>query len=163
MRLLRFMENNQSQKSLNIYLAGPVFTQAERIWNRRLAEGLRAKGYQVILPQDEAARFITPQGVDAKAIAELCYKQALDSDVMVAVLDGADSDSGASMELGFKIHDKRINGTGKIIGVRTDFRAAEDGQLNLMFRLLDEVIYLPSFNEDMNLLVLKIDETIRKS
>ena len=106
-------------------------------------------GYSVLLPQEEAIRFTNPEGFDAKGIAELCYLQALECDVMVVVLDGADSDSGASLEAGIKIGHKRAsNVAGMIIGLRTDFRASEDGQLNAMFRLLDRVVYFPSFNED---------------
>lgn len=134
---------------VTLYWAGPLFTQAERLWNRRCAETLRKKGYKVILPQDEAAPFVTEHGVDTKGIAELCYRQAVACDGMVAVLDGADSDSGTSVEVGIKIaHRRAANDHSTVIGVRTDFRASEDGQLNGMFKLLDAIVYLPSFVED---------------
>ena len=49
------------------------------------------------------------------------------SDAVVAVLDGVDTDSGTCIEMGY------AKGQGKlVIGVRTDFRAGEDGGLNLM-------------------------------
>jgi nucleoside 2-deoxyribosyltransferase len=118
-------------------------------------------GYSVLLPQEEALRFTTPEGVDANGIAELCYMQAVRCDVMVVVLDGADSDSGTSLEAGIKIgHHRALNGAGTIIGVRTDFRASEDGQLNAMFRLLDKVVYFPSFNEDPEALCRTLHGTI---
>jgi hypothetical protein len=57
---------------------------------------------------------------------------------MIVVLDGADSDRGSSMEAGLRIGYKRaLNDLGAIIGVRTNCRASEDGQLNAKFRLID--------------------------
>jgi nucleoside 2-deoxyribosyltransferase len=151
--------------SLELYWAGPLFTQAERIWNRRCAELLRGKQYAVILPQEEADKIIAVHGLDLPRIVEQCYQQAIRADVMVAVLDGADSDSGTSVEIGLRIGHLRAtnNNAKKTIGVRTDFRASEDGQLNAMFRLLDRTIYSPSLkSEDPVALCAKIDGVIRE-
>jgi nucleoside 2-deoxyribosyltransferase len=146
---------------LTVYWAAPLFTQAERVWNRRCTEDLRARGYSVILPQDEAKPFITPAGSDFSGIAEQCYRQCIECDLMIVVLDGADSDSGTSLEAGLKIGTRRaLNAGGKVIGLRTDFRASEDGQLNAMFRLLDKVIPFSSLNEDVELLCATIHKTI---
>ena len=49
------------------------------------------------------------------------------SDAVVAFLDGADSDSGTCIEIGYAKAKGKL-----IIGVRTDFRAGEDRGLNLM-------------------------------
>ena len=46
------------EKIITLYWAAPVFTQAERIWNRLCAEYLRKKNYVVILPQDEVVKFM---------------------------------------------------------------------------------------------------------
>jgi nucleoside 2-deoxyribosyltransferase len=53
---------------------------------------------------------------------------ALDNcEVVVAILDGPDADSGTSFEMGY------ARGRGKrVIGVRTDFRGSEDHGVNLM-------------------------------
>jgi nucleoside 2-deoxyribosyltransferase len=103
-----------------------------------------------VLPQEEAAAFIKGPKIDALPLAENCYRQSMECDVMIVVLDGADSDSGTSLEAGLKIGHRRAARTGgKIIGVRTDFRASEDGELNAMFRLLDDVVHFPPFNEDL--------------
>lgn len=154
---------------ITLYWAAPCFTQAERIWNRLCVESLRKKGYNVILPQDEANKFFVDDVLDFDALAENCYSQAIASDVVVAVLDGPDPDSGMSMEVGFKIRDielkmsnPRVLVKGAAIGVRTDFRVSEDGQLNAMFRLLDDVILFPSFNESYEELCDKIDESIKR-
>jgi nucleoside 2-deoxyribosyltransferase len=149
--------------TLTLYWAGPLFTQAERVWNRRCTATLRDKGYDVILPQDEADAFITDGVVDMEGIAEQCYRQVVASDVVVAVLDGADSDSGTSVEVGIKIgHRRATSDASTIIGVRTDFRTSEDGQLNGMFRLVDAVVAVPSFDEDPAALCEQIHETIQR-
>jgi nucleoside 2-deoxyribosyltransferase len=115
----------------------------------------------VLLPQDEALPFITRTKVDALGIAEHCYRQAVDCDVMIVVLDGADSDSGSSLEAGIKIaHRRAVKDGTKIIGLRTDFRASEDGRLNAMFRLLDSVVTFLSFNEDLDELCRVLNDAI---
>ncbi len=148
--------------SLKVYWAGPLFTQAERIWNRRCAAVMTQRGYDVTLPQDEAQQFITENGPDLAAIAELCYRQVNECDVVVAVLDGADADSGTSLEVGLKISRRReTNENSIIIGVRTDFRQSEQDGVNGMFRLLDDIVPFPSFNEDLDALCEAIDAAIR--
>jgi nucleoside 2-deoxyribosyltransferase len=136
---------------LTVYWAGPLFTQAERLWNRRCARALQEKGYSVVLPQDEADKFRGANGdIDFLGLAEDCYHKSVECDVMIVVLDGADSDSGTSLEAGLRVgHRRAKNSSGKIIGVRTDPRASEDGKLNAMFRLLDKVIYADQFGEDL--------------
>lgn len=147
---------------MKVYWGGPLFTQAERLWNRRCVAALRAMGYAVVLPQDEAVPFVKAGSIDARRIAEHCYRQSVDCEIMVVVLDGTDVDSGASVEAGLRIgHQRALGAGGKTIGVRTDFRRSEDRHLNAMFRLLDAQIYLPSFkNEDPEALCQKIHKTI---
>lgn len=149
-------------EKVTLYWAASCFTQAERIWNRLCVEELRAKGYIVTLPQDEANKFIVNGILDFDALAEHCYSQAVGHMVVVGVLDGPDPDSGTSMETGFKIRDIKTGGKGIAIGVRTDFRVSEDGQLNAMFRLLNDVVFFPSFNESYQELCDKIDEKIKE-
>jgi len=146
------------RKVKKIYWAAPLFTQAERIWNKMCAEWLRAKGYRVILPQEEAEKHVRPDGsMDFDALARDCYCCALESDAVAAVLDGPDPDSGTSMEAAFKIQHG-----GLVIGLRTDFRKAEDGELNAMFRLLTKVIYYSSLNQPYETLLVMLDEELQK-
>jgi len=119
------------------------------------------RGHEVILPQDEANKFLGGDKQDFKGLAESCYSQAIGCDAMVDILDGPDPDSGMSMEAGFKIRDIKTGGRGVTVGVRTDFRVSEDGQLNAMFRLLDDIVFFPSFNESCQELCDQIDEKIQ--
>ena len=111
-----------------IYLAGPLFSLADRRFNEEFAKALEQSFLpsMVILPQDHGAKF-----GEAEGFAERMYSFALDainhSDAVVAILDGADSDSGTCIEIGY------AKARGKpVIGVRTDFRSGEDRGLNLM-------------------------------
>ena len=111
-----------------IYLAGPLFSLAERRFNEEFAKALERSilPSMVILPQDHAAKID-----EADGFAERMYCFALDainhSDAVVAILDGADTDSGTCIEIGYAKAKGKL-----IVGVRTDFRSGEDRGLNLM-------------------------------
>ena len=111
-----------------IYLAGPLFSLAERDFNILFAQMIesRMKDVEVILPQERASKFLALDN-GMKMIFEDCLKMVDEADIMVAVLDGPDADSGTSVELGYAYSVKT-----PIIGVRTDFRISEDKGLNLM-------------------------------
>ena len=103
---------------MRIYFAGPLFTQAERQWNRRIAARLTDLGYVVFLPQEEVQALATLQ---ADAIFQMDVDGVRAADVVIAVLDGADPDSGTSFECGLAY------GLGiPIVILRTDFRAGGD-------------------------------------
>jgi nucleoside 2-deoxyribosyltransferase len=113
---------------VRLYLAGPLFTQAERRWLRELASGLRGGGHTVFLPQedsDDPRR--DPR--DPQATYERNRAAIGACDAVVAVLDGSDADSGTAWECGYAA------GLGRpVVALRTDFRGGEDGGLNLMLR-----------------------------
>jgi nucleoside 2-deoxyribosyltransferase len=119
-----------------IYLAGPLFTLAERQFNERLAESLtRAMpGVEVILPQERSKLFLgKPDGLHL--IFKDCLEMVDACEVVLAILDGADADSGTCVELGYAW------ARGKpVIGVRTDFRSSEDRGLNLMVSHVCQVL-----------------------
>lgn len=103
---------------MRLYLAGPLFTQAERAFNERLGAALQAEGHDVFLPQTEVKAIAT---LDADAIFKIDVDGVRGADAVVAVLDGADPDSGTSFECGLAY------GLGiPIVAVRTDFRAGGD-------------------------------------
>lgn len=100
---------------MNLYLAAPLFTQAERSWNLRLAALLSAAGHPVFLPQAEVLAIET---LNAETIFRVDIDGVRSADAVVAVLDGADPDSGTSFECGLAY----ALGT-PVVLVRTDFRA----------------------------------------
>jgi len=100
---------------MQLYVAGPLFTQAERAWNLRLAALLTGAGHRVFLPQAEVQAIAT---LDADVIFGVDVEGVRSADAIVAVLDGADPDSGTSFECGLAF----ALGI-PIVIVRTDFRA----------------------------------------
>jgi len=149
---------------MKIYFAGPLFTQNERVWNRRITARMQEldASLEIFMPQEVK---IDGKFNDPKKYGKLfdVLRQSIDdSDAMVAVLDGPDADSGTAWEVGYAC------GKGKpVIGVRTDFRKNDDSGLNVMLRrCLAHYVFHMSFSEDPDLvareIVRKID-LVRKS
>jgi len=115
----------------SIYLAAPLFTQAERIWNKKIANAIRKRNpdLNVILPQKEAKKAVIGGVFNFHKLFKLCLEEINKCDIILAILDGSDSDSGTCFEVGYSYaKDKRL------IGVRTDIRKGkgEDKALNAM-------------------------------
>jgi nucleoside 2-deoxyribosyltransferase len=132
-----------------IYLAGPLFSAAERRFNLGLTQRLEAVGFKVFLPQRDGAERDRPP-YDAmtpeerrQAMFRLDRSRILDSDVFLFVLDGRVPDEGACVELGIAHCQKYLqNGEKLLLGLHTDTRAAFVGaRLNPMVRVpLDYVV-----------------------
>ena len=136
---------------MKIYLSAPLFTQVERRWNRMLAAALeeRIAGAQVILPQDLKFGDAYNRPSDFSKLFRGCVDSLKEADVVVAVLDGPDVDSGTAFEVGYA-HARGV----PIIGIRTDFRKSQDRGLNLMLSQgCTELLRAMSFNEDLGQLV----------
>lgn len=122
----------------SMYLAAPLFSLAERNFNRQLAQALWAEGFLVLLPQERTNNFRRLDGsVDLSGLALDCADLANSLDIMVAIVDGSDVDSGTALEVGMR-HSHRK----PILAVRTDFRGSEDPltRVNAMFRLVDKLL-----------------------
>jgi nucleoside 2-deoxyribosyltransferase len=115
---------------MKIYLAGPLFTQAEQEWLRRLKAQILTRSaaapVEVCWPGDLfSAEQIADWGDQAKhEIFERCRLHLDDSDAVVAVLDGTQVDDGTAWEIAY-FYARRSPGN-PIIGIRTDFRKAGD-------------------------------------
>ncbi len=97
---------------MKLYLAGPLFTTAERTWNAEVASALRAAGHEVFLPQEKEP------GKDGPGIFATDVGGIDRADGLVAIMDGPDPDSGTAWEVGYAF------GTSKpVVLVRTDVRA----------------------------------------
>jgi nucleoside 2-deoxyribosyltransferase len=114
-----------------IYLAGPLFTQAEWLWNAQLAAALRERGYEVILPQEGSEPMVRGEvEFDSEWIFRTNVASIDRADVVVAVLDQPDPDSGTCWECGYAFHAGI-----PVIGLRTDLRVGGDtpvSTVNLM-------------------------------
>ena len=96
---------------MKLYLAGPLFSSAERSWNVELTAALRDAGHEVFLPQEQQP------GKDAPGIFSTDVDGIDWADALVAIMDGSDPDSGTAWEVGYAYRKKPI------VLVRTDFRA----------------------------------------
>lgn len=118
-----------------IYLAAPLFSEAQKIYNAGLAGLLASQYYSVHLPQN----FEDTAESRSKNREELIYRWNLaalkNSDIVVAVIDGSDADSGTAWEMGY------ATALGKrVIAIRTDFRRYSENELvNLMLETEAEI------------------------
>jgi len=106
---------------VQVYLAGPLFSQAERAWLDGLAAVLRGDGFDLFVPHEnfDAITELTPEAVYRIDGAGLRSSNAL-----LAWLDGPMVDDGTAAEIGAFAElvasgDSRYRG---IVGLVTDLR-----------------------------------------
>jgi nucleoside 2-deoxyribosyltransferase len=125
---------------MQIYIAAPLFSTAERTFNLQLAEALEQIGFEVFLPQRDGTEAKNPEYnelplEDRRTIMfELDRDQIIGADIFIYVLDGRVPDEGAAVELGIAYMAK-IAGTKPkhLLGLHTDQRATfRDAQFNPM-------------------------------
>ena len=104
-----------------IYVAGPLFSEAERAWLDSLAARLRAEGFDCFVPHEKVDELkeLTPGEVFRVDAAGL-----RDANVLLAWLDGPLVDDGTACEVGLFAElvaggDPRYRG---IVGLVTDLR-----------------------------------------
>jgi hypothetical protein len=133
---------------MKIYFAGPLFSEAERMFNIELTGQLENLGFQVFLPQrDGVERGKPPYDKMStekrrKSMFVMDRDKIFDCDIFLFVLDGRVPDEGACVELGMAYTDKLITDRRRlIIGLQTDLRAAFiKSKLNPMLKLCFEQI-----------------------
>jgi nucleoside 2-deoxyribosyltransferase len=110
-----------------VYIAAALFSDAELDFNRKLRDEINSAGFRVFLPQEDSNN-IKNERTRQKIIFGKNEAAIQNSDIIVAVLDGADVDSGTAWEIGYAY------ALGKhILGLRTDFRTLGiEGTINLM-------------------------------
>jgi len=114
-----------------IYLAGPLFSRAELEYNLKLKDMLLNNGFSVFLPQEDAEdSALERESQNQEYIFMKCVEGVDASDIVVAVLDGVDVDSGTAWEIGYAYAKGK-----PVIGLRTDFRELADGIVNLMVEM----------------------------
>jgi len=91
---------------ISVYIAGPLFSQAELMFNAQLADDL-AVAFDVYLPQRDGRLLVEmirrgeqPEKA-AKAVFENDLAAIRNCDLLVIVLDGRSVDEGAAFELGY--------------------------------------------------------------
>jgi len=118
-------------ENLKIYIAGPLYSDAEKNYNLKVSALLESLDNSTFLPQRDGFLFaeLLDKGMASEEAKETIFKKDYDeikkSDVVVIILDGRVPDEGACVEIGIAYV------LGKIcIGLKTDSRSLVDGQDN---------------------------------
>ena len=104
---------------MKAYLANGLFSLGDRLVNEQLAVAIRdaISSIELYVPQENDAINDKTAYADSLAIAQADLEMLQKSDVLVAVLDGVEIDSGVAAEIGaFAMLNRQI------IGVFTDVR-----------------------------------------
>jgi nucleoside 2-deoxyribosyltransferase/predicted secreted protein len=119
-----------------IYLAAPLFSEAEKTFNLQLHSLLTDHFFEVYLPQLVGDDTHTRNRKVHRQIFKKHLQALQRADRVVAVIDGADADSGTAWEMGYAF------GIGKeVIAIRTDFRRVGlHEQVNLMLEQSSAVV-----------------------
>ncbi len=119
-----------------IYLAAPLFSEGERRYNAFVRDQLHRAGYEVYLPQEQGGEIRHRTRDDDQVIFER-HIAALDhAQLVVAICDGPDADSGTAWEAGYA-YAKGI----PVIVLRTDSRMiGEDRHTNLMLEQSGHIV-----------------------
>ena len=135
-----------------IYYAGPLFNEAERSFNIKLAHELEKEGFEVFLPQRDGVEANKPQYAHLnkeerrKCMFVMDRDMILEADIFLFILDGRVPDEGACFELGIAYYQKcSISNEKRIFGLQTDKRAAFiSAKINPMIACSLDCLFLSS-------------------
>ncbi|RQD84681.1 MAG: nucleoside 2-deoxyribosyltransferase [Methanocalculus sp. MSAO_Arc2] len=119
-----------------VYLASPLFSEAERRYNEMIRDLLTTHCFEVYFPQ-EVGQDTSYRPYEAMEAIFNSHCAALKNcDWMVAIIDGSDADSGTAWEMGY------VCALGiPVISLRTDFRqVGQNEYVNLMLELSSTVV-----------------------
>lgn len=115
-----------------VYIAGPLFSAAEREYNNILNSFLEKAGFSTFLPQRdgyELCKFGRDCDPDKASACIFAYdlEQLKNADILVLVMDGRVPDEGACVEVGMAFAWGK-----ECYGLKTDCRTLMDSQDNPM-------------------------------
>jgi nucleoside 2-deoxyribosyltransferase len=104
---------------MRIYVAAPLFSEAEREFNDKIKKVLKEEGFSVFLPQEGCS----------EDIFNCCIEHLEKSDAVLGVFDGPQVDDGTAFECGYAF----AKGT-PVVALRTDFRRVGEytNEVNIM-------------------------------
>jgi nucleoside 2-deoxyribosyltransferase len=104
---------------MRVYLAAPLFGEAEREFNEKIKSRLEEAEFSVFLPQEECN----------ENIFDCCIENLKKSEAVIGVFDGPQVDDGTAFECGYAFA-KSI----PVVGLRTDFRRVGEftNEVNIM-------------------------------
>ena len=155
-----------------IYIAGPLFSEAEKEFNKNVNEFLTEIGFNTFLPQHDGHQLsVLLDNGDSikkarKKIFDLDIKELEKTDVVLFIMDGRVPDEGACVEIGYAYAKGK-----ECIGLKTDSRTLigkYDNPLitgvlkNRIAKTFEELeSILKNFKEEKNKVKDKILSTIK--
>jgi len=106
---------------MRLYVAGPLFSEAERAWLDSLAARLRAEGFDCFVPHEN---FRELADVTVTSVYEVDTGGLRSANALVAWLDGPMVDDGTACEIGMFAELVRSGGEQYrgMVGIVTDLR-----------------------------------------
>jgi nucleoside 2-deoxyribosyltransferase len=122
--------------SPRIYLAAPLFSEAEKRFNVYVRDLMRQAGYDTYLPQEQGEDAHSRTKDEDRSIFTR-HLRALDhAQLVIAICDGPDPDSGTAWEAGYAY----AKGT-PVIALRTDTRmTGPERSINLMLEQSSRIV-----------------------
>ncbi|CAI6330139.1 nucleoside 2-deoxyribosyltransferase [Bacillus subtilis] len=121
---------------MKLYLANGLFGIADRNFNDTLAAKIREEipELEVYLPQENVVVNDKKASATSTQIANADTEHLLSSDILIAVLDGVEIDSGVAAEIGV------FSTTGRpILGLYTDVRQLGNDNAKKVLTLVDDI------------------------
>jgi len=138
---------------VKVYIAGPLYNESERLFNEKIAAICEGLDCGTFLPHRDVGLQNDSNGF---SIYKKDLKGIINSDIIVANLNGCDVDSGTAWELGYGYaHHKYL------IGVHTDMRVSEPhSEVNNMILQSTKIVH--SLEEFESLLKIFIERYFSK-
>ena len=118
----------------NVFVSGPIFSEGEMWFIKQVVSAIEKLGFKAVWAFMEERELIVDKKLAGKEWTEKVYlfiTGRIDKcDLVVAILDGVDVDSGTAWEIGYAVGKGK-----KVIGIKTDERIyAKDQSVNLMIQ-----------------------------
>ncbi len=111
-----------------IYIAGPLFSEAELRYNLELDQFLVCLGFETFLPQRDGYRLsdLLEDGMTKSDALRVIFNRDLaeiqNCDILILIMDGRVPDEGACVELGYAYASMK-----ECVGIKTDTRSLLSG------------------------------------
>lgn len=125
-----------------VYIAGPLFSDAERSFNKMLKQQLSTE-FDIYLPQEDGHLLVelVKNGSEPEFASKIVFNRDVmeikECDILLIILDGRAVDEGAAFELGVAYSLGK-----KCVGLQTDYRRLLPLGNNPMIENSLEKIYL---------------------
>ena len=142
---------------MRLYVAGPLFSEAERAWLDRFAERLRAEGFDCFVPHEQ---FPELADVTLEEVYRIDAEGLRSANALVAWLDGPMIDDGTACEIGMFAELVRSGGERYrgIVAIATDIRLERRREQNVVGGGMN--LFVSGAVESCGRIVHSVDEVV---